>query len=51
MKHNLHAGKSRSGGFGLNPFTDEECNEIHLATLEILEKTGIFVEDGAIGSG
>ncbi|RLC06133.1 MAG: hypothetical protein DRH90_04160 [Deltaproteobacteria bacterium] len=45
MKRNLHAGKKLSGGFGLNSFTEEECDEIHLATLEILEKTGIFVED------
>jgi trimethylamine--corrinoid protein Co-methyltransferase len=45
MKRNLHAGKRLSGGFSLNVFTDDECSEIHLATLEILEKTGIFVED------
>ena len=34
-----------SGGFSLNVFTDDELNEIHLATLEVLEKTGLFVED------
>ncbi len=45
MKRNLHAGKRLSGGFSLNAFTDDECFEIHLATLEILEKTGIFVAD------
>ena len=45
MKRNLHAGKKMSGGFSLNVFTDDELYEIHLATLEVLEKTGLFVED------
>ena len=45
MKRNLHAGKRLSGGFSLNAFTDDECYEIHLATLEVLEKTGVFVAD------
>ena len=34
-----------SGGLRLSVFTDDELEEIHLATLEILEKTGIYVED------
>jgi trimethylamine---corrinoid protein Co-methyltransferase len=45
LKRNLHAGKRLSGGFSLNVFTDDELHEIHLATLEVLEKTGLFVED------
>jgi trimethylamine--corrinoid protein Co-methyltransferase len=45
MKRNLHAGKISSGGVGLRFLTDDELYEIHLATLEILQKTGIFVED------
>ena len=45
MKRNLHAGKRQSGGFSLNVFTDDELDEIHLATLEVLEKTGVFFED------
>ncbi|MBW2611823.1 MAG: trimethylamine methyltransferase family protein [Deltaproteobacteria bacterium] len=45
MKRNLHAGKRLSGGLSLNILTDDELDEIHLATLEILEKTGLFVED------
>ena len=45
MKRNLHAGKQMSGGFSVNVFTDDELREIHLATLEVLEKTGLFVED------
>jgi trimethylamine--corrinoid protein Co-methyltransferase len=40
----LHAGKRHSGGFSLNVFTDDELHEIHLATLEVLQKTGVFVE-------
>ena len=45
MKRNLHAGKKQSGGLSLNVFSDDELYEIHLATLEVLEKTGIFVEN------
>jgi len=45
MKRTLHAGKRQSGGFSLNVFSDDELYEIHLATLEVLEKTGVFVED------
>ena len=45
LKRNLHAGKRMSGGFSLNVFTDDELYEIHLATLEVLQKTGLFVED------
>ncbi|MCF8067969.1 MAG: trimethylamine methyltransferase family protein [Desulfobacterales bacterium] len=44
MRRNLHAGKIMGGGFSLNVFTDDELDEIHLATLEILEKVGLFVE-------
>jgi trimethylamine--corrinoid protein Co-methyltransferase len=45
LRRNLHAGKRQSGGLGLSVFTDDELDEIHLATLEILEKTGLFFED------
>ena len=45
MKRNLHAGKRHSGGFRMDPFTEDELYEIHLATIEVLEKTGVFVED------
>ncbi len=43
MKRNLHAGKIHSGGFSLNVFSDDEFYEIHLAILEVLEKTGLFI--------
>ena len=45
MKRNLHAGKRQSGGLGLKIFTDDEIYEIHLATLEVLQTTGLFIED------
>jgi len=45
MRRNLHAGKRQSGGFSLNVFSDNKLYEINLATLEVLEKTGVFVED------
>ncbi|MCG8565987.1 MAG: trimethylamine methyltransferase family protein, partial [Desulfobacterales bacterium] len=45
MKRNSHAGRALSGGFSLNVFSDDEAYDIHLASLEVLEKTGVFVED------
>ena len=44
MKRNLFAGRPRSGGLSLNVFNDAELDDIHLATLEVLERTGVFVE-------
>ena len=38
------AGIRRNSGFSLNVMTDDEANEIHLATLEVLKETGVFVE-------
>ena len=37
-------GKRRSQGFGLNSFTEDELYDIHLATLEVLEKTGLSID-------
>ena len=45
MKRNVHAGRRRSGGLRLEVFTDDELQDIHLATLEVLERTGVFVGD------
>jgi trimethylamine--corrinoid protein Co-methyltransferase len=45
MKRNIHAGKKQSGGLGLRLFTEDELDEIHLATLEVLEKTGLRFDD------
>lgn len=41
---NFHPGKQRSQGLGLNALTEDELYDIHLATLEVLEKTGILIE-------
>jgi trimethylamine--corrinoid protein Co-methyltransferase len=45
LKRNPHAGHPRSGGLSLSVFTEAEMDDIHVATLEILERTGVFVED------
>jgi trimethylamine--corrinoid protein Co-methyltransferase len=44
VKRNLFAGRRRSGGLKLDVFTEDEIQDIHLATLEVLERTGIWVE-------
>jgi trimethylamine--corrinoid protein Co-methyltransferase len=44
MKRDFHTEKKRSQGLSLRCLTDDELEEIHLATLEVLEKTGLFVE-------
>jgi len=44
VKRNLHAGGVRSRGLSVNVFTESELDDIHLATLEVLERTGVFVE-------
>jgi trimethylamine---corrinoid protein Co-methyltransferase len=41
---NFHPGKRRSQGLGLRSLTDDELYDIHLATLEVLEKTGLSIE-------
>jgi trimethylamine--corrinoid protein Co-methyltransferase len=45
LKRNIFAGKRQSGGLGLNLFTNDELEEIHMATLEVLEKTGLLFDD------
>ena len=47
MKRNQHAGAVRTAGVGLRMFTDDDLEAIHLATLEVLSGTGVFVEDEA----
>lgn len=36
--------KKQSRRFGLSSFTDDQLYEIHLATLKVLENTGIFID-------
>jgi trimethylamine--corrinoid protein Co-methyltransferase len=45
LKRNIYAGKSLSGGLGLKVFTNDELDDIHRATLEVLEKTGLLFDD------
>lgn len=44
MKPNTNTGKILNRGFGLDLFSDDELYQIHLATLEVLERTGLFIE-------
>ncbi len=44
MKPKFFNAKSRSPGFSLSSLTDDELYAIHLATLEVLQQTGLFVE-------
>uniref|UniRef100_UPI003561C518 trimethylamine methyltransferase family protein n=1 Tax=Desulfosarcina sp. TaxID=2027861 RepID=UPI003561C518 len=44
MKRNLHPGKQRNGGLTLNILTEDELDDIHHGTLDLLETTGIYVE-------
>ncbi len=45
MKRNIKAGKRYGKGLEFNVFTRGELDDIHAATLEVLWKTGVFVED------
>ncbi|HIZ76274.1 MAG TPA: trimethylamine methyltransferase family protein [Firmicutes bacterium] len=44
MRRNISCGRGLLSGFSLNVFSEEECERIHLATLELLETTGVFCE-------
>jgi trimethylamine--corrinoid protein Co-methyltransferase len=44
VKRNLQAGRPSSGGLSLNVFTDAELDDIHLGSLEVLERTGVWAE-------
>ena len=44
MKPKLDNRTSQSSGFSLGSLTDDELYAIHLATLEVLQQTGLFVE-------
>ena len=45
MRRNLHAGKRPNQGLRFEVFSEDDLEEIHLATLEILEKTGLYLAD------
>ena len=45
MIRSQHAGSLGSGGLSLNVFTDAELERIHLGTLEVLERAGVYTDD------
>jgi len=45
MKRSIQAGKQESGGVSFSVLSHAELDRIHAATLEILWKNGIFIED------
>ncbi|MCF8069851.1 MAG: trimethylamine methyltransferase family protein [Desulfobacterales bacterium] len=45
MNRNLQSCRVQNMGFGLNTISDDGLNDIHLATLEVLSKTGVYVGD------
>lgn len=47
MKRNPHAGRYLASGLSLNILTDDELQEVHYGTLEVLNETGVFVESEA----
>jgi trimethylamine--corrinoid protein Co-methyltransferase len=44
MKRNLQAGARRNAGLRMEVFSEADRDDIHLATLEVLERTGVNVE-------
>lgn len=44
MKRNIRAGGASLDGFSLNVLGEDSLYKIHLDTLELLERTGVFVE-------
>jgi trimethylamine:corrinoid methyltransferase-like protein len=49
LNRKLHAGKKPNSGLGFQVFTDDELNDIHLATLDVLEHTGLFFDVQGFG--
>jgi trimethylamine--corrinoid protein Co-methyltransferase len=45
LKHKLNAGKKPKAGLGFQVFTEDELDDIHQATLEVLEHTGLLFDD------
>jgi trimethylamine--corrinoid protein Co-methyltransferase len=44
MTDAVRAGRRSAGGLSLSVFTEDEIDDIHLATLEVLERTGVWIE-------
>jgi len=45
MKRDLQPGIPSDGGLSLNVLTDDDVHKIHQATLELLDRAGVFVEN------
>lgn len=45
MKRNPQAGAVRNSGLRFEVLSETDIDDVHLATLEVLERTGVFVED------
>jgi trimethylamine---corrinoid protein Co-methyltransferase len=45
MRRGTHAGGMHQGGASLSLYSQDELAAFHRATLEVLERTGLFVED------
>ena len=45
MKRNHQAGRARREGCEFRVLTEDDLADIHLGTIEVLERTGVFVED------
>ena len=46
MKRNPQAGVRRNAALRLEVFSDADLDDIHRGTLEVLDRTGVFVESG-----
>lgn len=44
MRRNPRTGGLHAGGFGLTPLSETDLDELHAATLETLERVGVWVE-------
>jgi trimethylamine--corrinoid protein Co-methyltransferase len=45
MRRNSQAARTTGLGVGIAPLSEGDIDAVHLATLEVLEQTGVFVED------
>jgi trimethylamine--corrinoid protein Co-methyltransferase len=45
MIRNIHAGRRQNGGLSFSVLSDDDLGRIHASTLEVLRKTGVFVQD------
>lgn len=45
MRRGIHAGLPQQDGVGIAPLSAGDVDQIHLASLEVLERTGVWVQD------